>query len=168
MSFTEDLAAVVAVRQLDEVFVRFWLKVDTRGPDECWPWLGALNEQGYGTFSIGRRGSTAHRFAYEFAVGPIPAAAVLDHTCHTVDLGCTDGDRCAHRACCNPAHLEPVTNTENLRRKHNANAAKARCKRGHALTPENTGRHAGTGWRYCLACARERDRRRRPSIERPT
>lgn len=45
----------------------------------------------------------AHRVAYELWVGPIPEGMELDH-------------RCKVRACINPAHLEPVTHAENMRR----------------------------------------------------
>jgi HNH endonuclease len=170
MDFTDALAAVQVLRELDDTFIRFWQKVDVHGPDECWPWTGGkIGSSGYGQFSVGPRGnsvgSTAHRWAYEYAVGPIPAGLVLDHACHTDDPTCIEGDACPHRACCNPAHLEPVTQAENLRRKHNANAAKQVCKNGHPFDAENTYfRHGGE--RLCRACARNRDRIRRPSKQR--
>lgn len=82
----------------------FWARVDVGEPDDCWLWLGSTNgSNGYGR--LGRRPTwhLAHRYAYEQAVGPIPEGLVLDHLCSV-------------RLCCNPAHLEPVTQAENLAR----------------------------------------------------
>jgi hypothetical protein len=47
----------------------------------------------------------AHRFAYMLLVGAIPPGLTLDHLC-------------GQPACVRPEHLEPVTNAENLRRRH--------------------------------------------------
>jgi HNH endonuclease len=68
------------------------------GPDDCWPWLGRLDKDGYGMF--GQSGK-AHRAAYEDQVGPIPAGMSVLH-------------RCDYRACCNGAHLFPGTQQDNL------------------------------------------------------
>lgn len=70
---------------------------------ECMLWQGALNYAGYGHLRVGGRLTGVHRIAYELAVGPIPAGLEIDHLC-------------AVRNCVNPAHLEPVTHEENLRR----------------------------------------------------
>jgi len=143
---------------------RFWTKVDrSGGPDSCWPWRASTNPDGYGMVGVRNEGRTygAHRIAYELTVGPIPAGLTLDHRCHTDDLDCAGGRSCAHRACVNPAHLEPVTNRENiLRSRSNAIAAnrdKAQCPAGHAYDEANTfivhdktGRH-----RKCRACRRQ-------------
>jgi hypothetical protein len=68
------------------------------GPDDCWPWLGRLDHDGYGMFGWAHK---AHRAAYEDQVGPIPAGmSVLHH--------------CDHRACCNGAHLFLGTQRDNL------------------------------------------------------
>lgn len=104
----------------------FWSKADrSGGPGACWSWAGTINWKGYGRFS----GQASHRVAYELMVGPIPGGLVIDHLCR-------------NRACVNPAHMEPVSNRENILRSPVAvtavNARKERCDHGHAYTPENT------------------------------
>jgi len=68
----------------------------------CWIWQRSLVE-GYGCLRINRKTFYAHRIYWERANGPIPKGLDLDHLCRV-------------RSCCNPAHTEPVTRAENLRR----------------------------------------------------
>jgi hypothetical protein len=80
---------------------RFWPKVDKSG--DCWLWLGATHDYGYGRFNVGGgRIVPSHRFAYESLIGPIPPGLHLDHrfTCP--------------KNCVNPQHLRPVTRKQNL------------------------------------------------------
>jgi hypothetical protein len=134
---------------------RFWLKVDRRGPDECWPWLGAGAKVrfGYGLFKWAGRVQPAHRASYEINVGPIPTGLYLDHLCRNPN-------------CVNPAHLEPVTNEENLRRGRPnpaaINALKTHCIRGHEFTAENT-YVTRRGTRTCRECRRTRRRKTPPT-----
>lgn len=139
---------------------RFWDKVEVRGPDECWPWLAGGKSEGYGRFQLNGRLGHSHRIAYELAVGPIPPGLDIDHTCHN-DSDCPGGKSCPHRACCNPAHLEPVTRGENIRRGNTGahERDKTHCPRGHAYAGENLRIVPKTGQRQCRACARESDRR---------
>jgi hypothetical protein len=60
---------------------RFWAKVDRRGDDECWPWTATTNRKGYGRFWDGTRLVSAHRWAYERHVGPIPEGLKVCHRC---------------------------------------------------------------------------------------
>ena len=60
---------------------RFWAKVDRRGPDDCWLWLGARHKKGYGMVYFDGRTQGAHRVAYALAIGPIPAGLGVLHHC---------------------------------------------------------------------------------------
>jgi hypothetical protein len=126
---------------LDERFDEKWMVEPNTG---CHLWLAATNAFGYGQFKIPERQVPAHRFAYERKYGPVPHGLVLDHYA------------CDTPACCNPDHVRPVTNTENVLRSAIClwaiNARKTHCPRGHEFTSENTWSHKGR--RHCRACKR--------------
>jgi hypothetical protein len=83
---------------------RFWAKVDRRSADECWPWLRAQSSTGYGVVRTGGTTTSAHRVAWAIVNNQgVESGMVVDHLCGV-------------RLCCNPAHLELVTQTENVRR----------------------------------------------------
>lgn len=62
------------------------------------------------------------------------------------------------QACVNPAHLEPATGAENMRR---YGERLTRCRQGHEFTEENTyfRKDGNGGPRGCRACNREAVRR---------
>lgn len=73
------------------------IRVDESG---CWLWTQSVTGSGYGMMPTGSGGFTsAHRYAYQRFVGPIPDGRHLHHVCET-------------RRCCNPEHLKPVTCSE--------------------------------------------------------
>lgn len=126
-----------------EYAARFWAKVDRSDEDGCWLWL-AHTAAGYGRFRLSnpRRIEGAHRVAYELLIGPIPEGLDIDHLCR-------------NRSCVNPAHLEPVTRGENVRRGARGRLV-THCPQGHAYDEPNTYVDP-QGLRHCRACRRARE-----------
>ena len=130
--------------------VRFWTKVDFNGPvpeyrpelGPCWLWTAARNASNYGVFYPQTDVAImAHRWAYEFCVGPIPEGLEIDHLCRTHN-------------CVYPWHLEPVTHRVNQHRGMSfsgVNSRKTHCDNNHPLSGDNLYIEVGGG-RRCIAC----------------
>lgn len=150
---------------------RFWVKVDRRSDEECWPWLAGLRDRGHDAYgAIGVRGEdgkwrmrSAHVVAYELLVGPVPEGLEIDHRCHNIQ-------------CVNPRHLEAVTHAVNLTRRRRFVLAEApsrqplrearpdECIHGHDFTEANT--HVRPdGSRTCRRCDRDRKTRGRAELQ---
>jgi len=126
----------------------FWNKISVRG--ECWDWIGASHESGYGLFRIGGKMKRTHRIVYELVNGPIPIGLQIDHLCRNT-------------RCCNPSHLEAVTAKVNVQRStvpqssRNRAAMITECPQGHPYSIENTIFQATRGGpktsRKCRICS---------------
>lgn len=78
---------------------RFWSKVDIKGKDNCWIWLGTIGQHGYGEFSTNGQTNRAHRVSYRINHG-YPYGNVLH--------------KCDNKLCVNPNHLFLGSQSDNV------------------------------------------------------
>ena len=126
---------------------RFLSKIDP-APGPCWMWVGSRNAKGYGQFFDGKT-VKAHRWAYQFFVGPIPKGLVIDHTCRVP-------------SCVRPDHLRVLSNRTNILIGSGPpalNRRKTHCPQGHEYDERNT--LITKDGRHCRACIRDRSAARR-------
>lgn len=86
---------------------RFWKKVNKDGPNKigtpCWLWVGALQQNGYGSFWLNRTSIGAHRYSYNLHNGvTLPSHLCACHKCDTP-------------LCVNPEHLFAGTHDDNAK-----------------------------------------------------
>jgi hypothetical protein len=122
----------------------FWTKCIPEPNSGCWLWIAARDPREYGRFRSDGGMRLAHRVAYLALVGETPRHSELDHLCRNT-------------SCCNPAHTEPVSHQENVRRGSRAMAT--HCPSGHEYNDQNTAVHRGK--RSCKRCSNRNRRRKR-------
>ena len=153
---------------MDEKIRQRLLSKITVDPAGCWVWTGSLyGASQYGAIYMGKeRYRRAHRVSYEIFVGELRPGLCIDHLCR-------------NKRCVNPAHLEQVTQAENVRRafayfreagisfrRSNQNGRahskgrlkRTHCFRGHELAPPHL--YVYRGVRHCKTCQNNRRRER--------
>lgn len=117
----------------------------------CWLWKWSPSGDGYGQIKGSRIRPTqqAHRWSYEYLVGPIPDGMELDHLCRV-------------KICVNPDHLEPVTSSMNVLRGLGGFSLTGRCNSGrHDMSdPRLVYVYPNGKKRQCLPCLYETRRDR--------
>lgn len=118
----------------EDFFARIDKSVSAHG---CWPWIGYVDDYGYGDVRVSGKRWKSHRLAFFIATGLSPHSV-----CH----------RCDNPPCCNPAHLfagDDAINQADCRAK-DRNARGSR--NGHAKLNEeivlkvlNTPKYRGVG-----------------------
>jgi hypothetical protein len=78
-----------------------WKKVDKKGGDDCWNWIGQLSNSGYGKIKMNNKTYSSHRLIYEFTFGMISDGLQINHICN-------------NRKCCNPTHLQLGNQQDNM------------------------------------------------------
>lgn len=84
---------------------RFWNKVDKKGIDDCWPWIGHLSSGvrgGYGRFFLNGRAQSAHRIS--FKISGKETTSDNPHVLH----------KCDNPRCVNPNHLYAGSHRDNM------------------------------------------------------
>jgi hypothetical protein len=71
---------------------RIWPRILKKGQDECWPWLGVKDRDGYGKLRFQTKWIRATRALWEVLHGPFTDDLII---CH----------KCDNPPCCNPNHL---------------------------------------------------------------
>jgi hypothetical protein len=136
---------------------RFWRSI-TKQANGCWMWTGTGTNDGYGYWypSPGKPRIMTHLYSYLLHGKTLEAGMDVGHACHdhAVAAGtCDGGETCPHRRCCNPAHLEAQTRSQNtLAQRHHARN-RTECPKGHPYDDENTYTDPA-GKRRCRRCKR--------------
>lgn len=98
---------------------RFFESFEKLSTTDCWEWTSYKANFGYGKLRANGREVRAHRFSYEYFVGPIPNGLCVLH-------------KCDNPPCVNPKHLYIGTKRDN---------ARDMIERGRAYQPPTQGEY---------------------------
>jgi hypothetical protein len=85
-----------------ELIDRLWAKIRVGSFDECWPWIGTINDRGYGIVRVDGKLKKAHRVLWEEMNGTLEEGECVLH-------------KCDNPPCCNPKHHFKGTKGDNNR-----------------------------------------------------
>lgn len=113
----------------------FWSKVPQENPNNCWPYLGEIDDKGYGIvrFSNLHRRDKAHRIAYWLTFGRWPAEFMCMH-------------KCDNPCCVNPYHLKLGSQLDNIADMKQKGRAASGENNGNRKHPESVPRGERNGW----------------------
>jgi hypothetical protein len=135
---------------------RILSKITINPVTKCWNWNAAKDSFGYGHVNIRGRIYRTHRLFYAWKIGDLPSAKygkgvpILDHLCKNT-------------SCCNPNHMELVSQSINLERGKgigSINKRKTHCIHGHLLPEAREKYGKGKLGRRCIICRRRNSMRR--------
>lgn len=142
-----------------EDITRIFSKIQIDTDTGCWNWTGSISG-GYGNVSYRGKCERTHRVLYAWTIGPIPQQ--LSRRGRRGHIRQLDHVVCQNRQCCNPAHLELVTQRVNILRGNAPNMQVARathCRHGHLLPKNRTEKNGhGNVTRRCSICRKRQQR----------
>lgn len=122
---------------------RLFAKIVADPATGCWNWNGCRAGRGYGQIKFRRRMVYVHRLMYAWVFSPLPTG--IGKHIPTVD------HMCENLLCCNPLHLQVLSQRDNILKGGSISAKYAlrtHCKKGHPLDGMNAKS------RYCKTCNR--------------
>lgn len=98
------------------------------------------------------RGRYLHIVEWERVHGPVPEGLKIDHLC-------------SNKACYEITHLDPVTQSENVRRSYarGERPPRTHCRNGHSLEGDGNFRMQHDSYKVCRPCQQAANRRYRMS-----
>jgi len=98
-----NISSNYKIKLSEENIERFWSRVNIKGINDCWKWLGTIASTGYGKICISSKQCLAHRISFQIDNPNICLdGTIIRHLCN-------------NRLCVNPNHLKIGSQQDNMR-----------------------------------------------------